>query len=131
MLDGCRIQSNTAFAMCKGNPANITLILLAHHGYHDAYGAELIRVPSADCCDGSDEAPGLCKNTCAEAGSANRAALKARAAAFKHGLKAKERYVRDAVSSRQKWEAELKRTEQEEAELKKAVGKLQSTGHST
>ena len=30
----------------------------------------------ADCCDGSDEAPGVCKNTCVEKGAAAREALR-------------------------------------------------------
>lgn len=33
-------------------------------------------VGSADCCDGSDEAPGLCKNACIEKGAAAREALR-------------------------------------------------------
>lgn len=79
----------------------------------------------ADCCDGSDEAPGVCPNTCAEAGAANRAALKARSTAYKQGLKVRSKYVKEAVTSRQKWEAEVQHLIEEEASLTKVVGRLQ------
>ena len=34
--------------------------------------------PCADCCDGSDEPAGRCKNTCAQEGAAARNAMKAK-----------------------------------------------------
>jgi hypothetical protein len=40
---------------------------------------EHTRRGSADCCDGTDEAPGVCKNTCVERGAAAREALRSAA----------------------------------------------------
>ena len=80
---------------------------------------------SVDCCDGTDESSGACPNTCAEAGSANRAALKARWTAFKFGLKSRENYVVDVVANKQKWEQEIAILESRESELVKTVARLQ------
>jgi hypothetical protein len=79
----------------------------------------------ADCCDGSDENSGKCPNTCAEAGAANRAAMKARSTALKLGLKAKEKYISKAVTGRKEWQQELVRVSEEAAGLQKTVTKLQ------
>lgn len=56
-----------------------------------------------DCCDGSDEKPGVCKNTCSEAGAAARAELKQRAEAEAAGSQLKEVYAKQAQESRGKW----------------------------
>ena len=79
---------------------------------------------SVDCCDGTDESSGACPNTCAEAGSANRAALKARWASFKFGLKSRENYVVDVVADKRKWEHEIGVLGRRESELVKTVAKL-------
>jgi len=81
--------------------------------------------PRADCCDGSDENSGKCPNTCAEAGAASRAALKARATALKQGLKNREKYVSKAVMGRSEWQQELAKVSQEAEGLQRVVSRLQ------
>ena len=71
-------------------------------------------MPLADCCDGSDEQPGVCKNTCSEAGAAARAALKERAEAEAAGSKLREAYFTQASEMMTKWAAE-------EAQLAKSI----------
>jgi hypothetical protein len=78
----------------------------------------------ADCCDGSDEKPGICKNTCAEAGAAAREALRQHAETEVAGAQLKEAYLKQAQESRAKWveeEAVLARTI---AQQKKVVERL-------
>jgi protein kinase C substrate 80K-H len=72
----------------------------------------------ADCCDGSDEQPGVCKNTCAEAGAAARAALKERAEAEAAGAKLKEAYLSQSKETKVKWAAEEARLAKSIAEQK-------------
>ncbi len=60
-------------------------------------------LPVPDCCDGSDEGPGLCKNTCAEAGAAALAALRERAAAEAAGAAVRAGYLQQAAESLRSW----------------------------
>ena len=62
-----------------------------------------------DCCDGTDEPPGRCMNTCLEAGATARADLKAKAAAYAAGAQVREGYIKRAGKTRAEWQAQLKR----------------------
>lgn len=73
---------------------------------------------SADCCDGSDEPPGVCKNTCAEAGAAARAELRQRADAEAAGAALKKAYLAQAQEAKALWA-------QEDAQLTKSIAQLQ------
>lgn len=64
------------------------------------------RTACPDCCDGSDEGSGLCKNTCAEAGAAALGALRERAAAEAAGAAVRAGYVQQAAESMRSWAAE-------------------------
>ncbi len=75
----------------------------------------------ADCCDGSDESSGKCSNTCAQAGAAARAELKAKAAREAAGAKVKEGYVQKAQEDKQRWQAEAAKLSQEIAQQQKLV----------
>ena len=81
-------------------------------------------VPYADCCDGTDEAPGKCSNTCDEAGAENRANLKRKASNYGTGLKLKRKYISQAGTQRKKWEQELSDSKRKEIELQRQVDKL-------
>ncbi len=80
----------------------------------------------ADCCDGSDEKPGKCKNTCKEQGSARRAELKARAKAYAQGFSKREGYVKEAVQKKAAWQKELSVLESQIKGEDGTVKKLQS-----
>ncbi|CAK0784602.1 hypothetical protein CVIRNUC_007806 [Coccomyxa viridis] len=83
--------------------------------------ASMIDDGFCDCCDGSDESSGKCSNTCAQAGAAARAALKAKAATEAAGAKVKEGYVRQAQDDKQKWQAEEQKLNQQVLQQKKLV----------
>ncbi len=76
---------------------------------------------AADCCDGSDERAGLCRNTCVEAGAAARAQLKQRAAAAAEGGEARKAYAQTWSVQEAQWRAELKRLEADIAQKQKHV----------
>ncbi len=76
---------------------------------------------AADCCDGSDERAGLCRNTCVEAGAAARAQLKQRAAAAAEGGKIRTAYAQTWSVQEAAWRAELKRLEADIAQKQKHV----------
>ena len=75
----------------------------------------------ADCCDGSDESSGRCSNTCAQAGAAARAELKAKAAREAAGAKVKEGYVQQAKEDKQRWQEEAATLTQQIAQQQKLV----------
>ena len=85
---------------------------------------------NTDCCDGSDEQPGKCKNTCKEEGSARRTELKARAKAYALGFGKREGYVKDAVKRKAEWTSELSgldaQIKTEDASVKKLQGTAQT-----
>lgn len=75
----------------------------------------------ADCCDGSDERPGLCRNTCLEAGAAARAELKQSAATAAHGEQLREAYASAWALRRSQWAGEKKQLEADVAQKSKLV----------
>ena len=82
----------------------------------------------ADCCDGADERPGKCPNRCKELGAASLQALVADVAAAEAGLKAKERYIADAMGIKKGWKARVGELESEIASQQKAVDAAQGEG---
>ena len=81
-----------------------------HHTGLVIFAAERpVPVLGTDCCDGTDEVPGRCMNTCLEAGASARAELKARAAAYAAGAKVREGYIKRAAKTKADWQAQLKR----------------------
>lgn len=66
-----------------------------------------------DCCDGSDERPGLCPVTCLEAGAAARTELKQRAMLAAEGEQLREAYVQAWGQRQAQWSAEAKQLEAE------------------
>ena len=79
----------------------------------------------ADCCDGSDEQPSKCKNTCKDEGAARRAELKARAKAYALGFGKREGYVKEAVKRKAAWTSELSSLEGQIKTEDATVNKLQ------
>lgn len=75
----------------------------------------------ADCCDGSDERPGLCRNTCLEAGAAARAELKQSAATAARGEQLREAYASAWALRHSQWASEKKQLEAVVAQKSKLV----------
>ena len=75
----------------------------------------------ADCCDGSDESSGKCSNTCAQAGAAARAELKAKAAREAAGAKVKEGYMKQAQEDKRRWQDEAQKVTQQIVQKQKLV----------
>ena len=82
---------------------------------------------NADCCDGTDEPPHKCYNTCEEAGALEKTALRRKAKAFKVGLKLRSEYVTKAVGKPQRWEEDLESRRREEQALRREVNILRGT----
>ncbi|EIW62173.1 endoplasmic reticulum protein [Trametes versicolor FP-101664 SS1] len=77
-----------------------------------------------ECCDGSDEAPGVCKNACKEIGQAYRERVRAEQKLRKTGSKIRSTYVAFAQKEKKRLEQELEQTEQEIAVREKEVARL-------
>ena len=75
----------------------------------------------ADCCDGSDERPGLCRNTCLDAGAAARAELKQSAATAARGEQLREAYASAWAQRHSQWASEKKQLEADVAQKSKLV----------
>ncbi|KAJ8502066.1 hypothetical protein ONZ51_g219 [Trametes cubensis] len=77
-----------------------------------------------ECCDGSDEAPGVCPNVCKEVGEAYRERVKAEQKLRKTGSKIRSTYLAFAQKEKKRLEQELAQTEQEIAVREKEVARL-------
>ncbi|RPD62087.1 endoplasmic reticulum protein [Lentinus tigrinus ALCF2SS1-7] len=77
-----------------------------------------------ECCDGSDEAPGVCPNVCKEVGEAYRERVKAEEKLRKTGSKIRSTYVAFAQKEKKRLEDEIAQTEQEIATREKEVARL-------
>ncbi|KAI0363840.1 endoplasmic reticulum protein [Pilatotrama ljubarskyi] len=77
-----------------------------------------------ECCDGSDEAPGVCRNVCQEVGQAYRERVKAEQKLRKTGAKIRSTYIAFAQKEKKRLEQELAQTEQEIATREKEVARL-------
>lgn len=79
-----------------------------------------------DCCDGSDESPGSCENTCGARGLARRTEVAERLRATRAGLLRRAQYVQEAGAKLADWQAELARLRddlsRQEADQKAADG---------
>ena len=75
----------------------------------------------ADCCDGSDENSGKCKNTCLEEGAAASEALRSRAVAFKAGWQIQQQHVKEAALLKAAWQTELESADKQLAERKREL----------
>ncbi|KAJ3476466.1 hypothetical protein NLI96_g11139 [Meripilus lineatus] len=78
-----------------------------------------------DCCDGSDEAPGVCPNQCKEIGEAYRAKQDAENKLRKTGSKIRSTYIAFAQKEKKRIEAEIVASAQEVATREKEVSRLQ------
>ncbi|KAL3130419.1 hypothetical protein ABBQ38_008242 [Trebouxia sp. C0009 RCD-2024] len=65
-----------------------------------------------DCCDGTDEVTG-CKNTCKEAGSAERQDLVSKAKEFTAGAKTRQKYISQSQTNKAQWKLELDSVQKE------------------
>ncbi|KAH9853957.1 endoplasmic reticulum protein [Lenzites betulinus] len=77
-----------------------------------------------ECCDGSDEAPGVCKNACKEVGEVYRERVKAEQKLRKTGSKIRSTYIAFAQKEKKRLEQELAQTVQEIATREKEVARL-------
>ncbi|TFK85069.1 endoplasmic reticulum protein [Polyporus arcularius HHB13444] len=77
-----------------------------------------------ECCDGSDEAPGVCPNQCKEVGEAYRERVKAEEKLRKTGSKIRSTYVAFAQKEKKRLEQEITQTEQEITTREKEVARL-------
>ncbi|KAI0676730.1 endoplasmic reticulum protein [Trametes maxima] len=77
-----------------------------------------------ECCDGSDEAPGVCKNICKEVGEAYRERVNAERKLRKTGSKIRSTYTAFAQKEKKRIEQELAQTEQEIVVREKEVTRL-------
>ncbi|KAI0346969.1 hypothetical protein BDW22DRAFT_1351294 [Trametopsis cervina] len=77
-----------------------------------------------ECCDGSDEKPGVCANKCKEIGDAYRAKQEAERKLRKTGSKIRSSYIAFAQKEKKRLEAELAAAEQDIAIKEKEVNHL-------
>ncbi|OSD01764.1 endoplasmic reticulum protein [Trametes coccinea BRFM310] len=77
-----------------------------------------------ECCDGSDEAPGVCENVCKEVGEAYRERVRAEQKLRKTGAKIRSTYIAFAQKEKKRLEQEIAETEQEIATREKEVARL-------
>lgn len=71
----------------------------------------------ADCCDGSDEAPGRCQDTCVAAGEQKRQELTRQVAEAEAGLQKRQAYVQEAAQKIEAWRKEAASLQAEVATL--------------
>lgn len=71
----------------------------------------------ADCCDGSDEAPGQCQDTCVAAGEQKRQELTRQVAEAEAGLQKRQAYVQEAAQKIEAWRKEAASLQAEVAAL--------------
>jgi len=76
------------------------------------------------CCDGSDEAPGVCKNTCQEVGAAYQAQQEAERKLRKTGSKIRSTYIAFAQKEKNRIEAQLATSDAEIAQREVEVARL-------
>ncbi|KAI0829300.1 endoplasmic reticulum protein [Trametes gibbosa] len=99
----------------------------ANEGHIDSYVSST-RVNDGlcepECCDGSDEAPGVCKDVCKEVGQAYRKRVRAEQKLRKTGSKIRSTYIAFAQKEKQRLEQELAQTVQEIATREKEVARL-------
>ena len=57
-----------------------------------------------DCCDGSDEVPGKCKNTCLDRSASEREAARTRVAFIRQALDKKQALIASAVEKQRAWQ---------------------------
>ncbi|GJE84796.1 Glucosidase 2 subunit beta [Phanerochaete sordida] len=77
-----------------------------------------------ECCDGSDERPGVCKNTCKEVGAAYRAKQEAERKLRKTGSKIRASYITFAQKEKKRLEDVVATSAQEVATKQKEVDRL-------
>ncbi|VDB86795.1 unnamed protein product [Peniophora sp. CBMAI 1063] len=80
-----------------------------------------------DCCDGSDERPGVCPNQCKEIGEAYRAKVDAERKLRKTGSKIRSSYISFAQKEKKRLEEVLATATKEMEKLEKEVKRLKST----
>ncbi|KAH7931410.1 hypothetical protein BV22DRAFT_1077425 [Leucogyrophana mollusca] len=77
-----------------------------------------------ECCDGSDELPGVCQNTCAEVGEVYRRKQNAERKLRKTGSKIRSTYIAFAHKEQKRLEARIIELAQEVATREKEVERL-------
>jgi len=78
-----------------------------------------------DCCDGSDERPGVCPNTCKEVGEAYRMKRDVERKLQKTGSKIRSSYIAFAQKEKKRLEDQIAGSAQEIASREKEVARLQ------
>ncbi|KAL6754229.1 hypothetical protein V8C86DRAFT_1791960 [Haematococcus lacustris] len=115
----------------------------ANRGYESQQlSASFVDDGICDCCDGSDEASGLCKNTCLEKSSTQKQAIRDRMAQISQSLGKKAELLSQAAEMKSVWaskahtiqseleaqQAEVTRLEGEEERAVQLTGTGQQTG---
>jgi len=77
-----------------------------------------------DCCDGSDEPKGACRNTCAVHARRKLEDIKAKLVQFEAGLNTRSQYVASSANALNDARAELQSAEAEAADLEKNFNAL-------
>ena len=80
--------------------------------------------PEPECCDGSDEAPGVCSNRCEAIGKAYRAQKEAEAKTRKTGSKIRSSYIVFAAKEKKRLEDQVANSAREVVEREKEVTRL-------
>eukprot|EP00177_Eucheuma_denticulatum_P002384 GFKZ01004271.1.p1 GENE.GFKZ01004271.1~~GFKZ01004271.1.p1 ORF type:complete len:641 (-),score=129.81 GFKZ01004271.1:481-2208(-) len=83
-----------------------------------------------DCCDGSDENPGVCADACQELKAKDREHVTTRANSIWRGVKTKERYIEEGRKGRDKEARELAKLERELKSLSRRYEQSQRVAHS-
>ncbi|EAU82449.1 endoplasmic reticulum protein [Coprinopsis cinerea okayama7 len=84
-----------------------------------------------DCCDGSDEKPGVCPNRCKEIGDAYRKEREALEKIQRTGAKIRSTYIAFAHKEKARLEASIERLDKEIKEKEKEVEKLRDVAERT
>jgi protein kinase C substrate 80K-H len=84
-----------------------------------------------ECCDGSDEAPGVCPNKCKEIGAEYRKKRDAELKIQREGAKIRSTYIAYAHQEKKRLEAEVKALDEQIAEKEKDVQRLKDIADRT
>ncbi|OCH95878.1 endoplasmic reticulum protein [Obba rivulosa] len=84
-----------------------------------------------ECCDGSDELPGVCKNTCKEVGAAYRAKVEEENKIRKTGAKIRSSYINFAQKEKSRLEEKIASLEKDISAQEKEVARLKDIADRT
>lgn len=85
----------------------------------------------ADCCDGTDEPKGSCKNTCLQASASHKQELQQQIDTFAQALEKKAQFIQQAHEKLENWKLRQQVIDAEIDDQKSAVEQLRGEQHAS